>query len=526
MPSDLVLINGKILTQNPAQPTAEAIAVEEGKIAFVGTDVAVKRFVGKKTKVIDLKGRAVVPGFIDTHIHLADYAQVLTWLDLTDVESIKQMQALLGARVKKTPKGKWIVGRGWDEAGFAEKRLPTHEDLDAVSPDNPVIFYHKCGQICVANGKALQTAGLTKQTVASDEGGLDKNTKTGAFTGVLRGDATSLVWKFVPSMTDEELLEAVGLAFEKIAGSGITSVCWIVFSTKELAIIEKLAVQKRLPLSVYIIISVDLLDKIAAFPSLNGNAASGVRIGAAMVFADGYLATRTAAMFQPYNDAPDTNGNLLNTQEELNATAEKVHKANLQLIIHAAGDRGVDAALKAMEKTAGQELRNRLEQAAVLNPEIMQRIKNQDGIVSVQPLVINSEFHVYSATDSLGPNRIRYLYPLKTLVESGIKVVGGSDCPMEPLSPLLGIQAVVTRECIPQEQVTPEQALRMYTTDAAFAVFAENIKGTIENGKSADLAVLSHDPRMVAPMQISKVAVHMTIAAGKIVYSNTELSNP
>ncbi len=514
MPADLVLLNGNILTLNPAQPNAQAIAIEQEKIAFVGSTAAVKTLVGKKTKIIDLDGRAVVPGFIDTHIHLTDYGQVLTWLDLTDLESIKQMQTRLAARVEHTPKGKWILGRGWDENRFVEKRLPTNYDLDAVSPDNPVIFYHRCGQTCLANSKALETAGLT---AACTDAGLDKNPQTGDLTGILRGEATSLVWKFIPPPTDEELLEGAALAFQKIVASGITGVCWIAFSAKELAIIEKLAAQNRIPVNVYVIISVDLLDKIAAYPTLN-NPKSTAKIGAVMVFADGYLATRTAAMFEPFNDTKNS-GTLLYKQEELDATAERIRQANLQLIIHAAGDRAVDAALQTMEKTARAQMRNRLEQAAVLNPQLVERIKNGGVIVSVQPLVINSEFKVYSAAESLGASRLRYLYPLKTLAKAGIRVIGGSDCPMEPLNPLLGMQTAMTRDTIPQERITLKEALSMYTKDAAYAIGAESTRGSIEVKKTADLTVLNCDLQKVEAQKIAEVEVELTFVGGKIVYS-------
>ena len=523
MPADLVLINGKILTMNPTQPCAEAIAIEAARIIQVGTNRAVTNWIGKETKVVDLKGKTVVPGFIDTHIHIADFGRVLTWLDLWDVKSIKELQARLSTYVQKTPKDNWIIGRGWEQNSFAEKRLPTCYDLDIVSPDNPVILYQKYGQMAIANSKALEIAGLTKQTVASTGDTVDRNQETGQLTGVLRGDATNSVWKFIPTMTQEELMEAVISAFDKIVRVGITSVCWIVFSSIELSIIKKLNAQNRLPLSVYVIIPVDLLDSelTSTFPKDSAN--SAVKVGGVVIFADGYLAARTAAMFEPYSDCPNSNGSLLCTQEEMNMLAVKIHKANLQLNIHAAGDKAVDMALTTIEKTSkeavGRDLRNRIEQAAVLNQGLLQRMKNNNVIVSVQPCVMDSEFRVWSASDHLGPDRARWLYPLKTLINSGINVIGGSDCPMEPLSPLLGIQAAVTREFVPEERVTVKDALRFYTVDAAYAFSEENIKGTIEENKYADLTVLSHDLLMAELNEIAKIEVEMTIVRGRVVYS-------
>ena len=521
MPADLVLINGKIFTMNPSQPFAEAIVIEDAKIIQVGTNDAVKKWIGKDTKIINLKGKTVVPGFMDTHIHVSDFGRVLTWIDLCKVKSIKEMQSLLSVYVQKTPKGKWIIGRGWEQSSFAEKRLPTRYDLDVVSADNPVILYHKYGQMCIVNSKALKIAGLTKQTVTSNDS-LDRHKKTGELTGILHDDATSLVWNFVPTITEEELLEAVRLAFAKIVQAGITSVCWMVFSPIELSIIPKLNAQNGLPLSVYVIVPVELLDSIT--DSLQKDSKeTALKIVGAVIFADGYLAARTAAMFQPYSDCSELSGRLLYTQEEINALAVKVHKVGLQLVIHAAGDKAVKAALTAIEKTSkeavGKELRNRIEQAAVLNEGLVECMKKDNVIVSVQPCVVDSEFKVWSAVDRLGPDRVRWLYPLKTLISSGIKVIGGSDCPMEPLSPLLGIRAAVVREFIPQERVTVEEALRFYTVDAAYALSEENVKGSIEANKYADLTVLSHDLAAANLSGIGRIEVEMTIAKGKVVYS-------
>src|SRR3990170_1153381 len=508
---------------NPSQPEAEAIAIKDDKIAEVGTNEKVSSWINKNTRVINIDGKTAVPGFIDTHIHVADFGKFLTWIDLRTVKSIREMQTVLRERVQKTPKGKWVIGRGWDQNRFAEKRLPTRYDLDAAAPENPVILYHQCGQVCVVNSKALELAGVTKQASAPQGGAIDKNERIGELTGVLRDDATNLVWKIVPELGEEELVEAAGLACEKIVEAGVTSIHWMVLSSIEVSIIQKLHAQNRLPLKVYMIVPVNLLDNVIGFTSHKNFVDNTLRVGGVVIFADGYLAARTAALFQPYSDCSDSSGRLLCTQEELNALAFKVHKANLQLVIHAMGDKAIDAALITIEETSkeasGKELRNRIEQAAVLNEGLLQRMKKQKVIVSVQPRVIASEFSVWSATEHLGPKRARWLYPLKTLLKKGIRVVGGSDCPMEPLSPLIGIQAAVTREFFPEERITVDQALRMYTVDAAYSSGEENIKGSVDTGKLADLTVLSHDPGEVPLSEIEKIAVEMTIIGGRIVYS-------
>jgi predicted amidohydrolase YtcJ len=414
--------------------------------------------------------------------------------------------------VVKVPKGKWVIGRGWDQNRFAEKRLATRFDLDVVSQENPVIFYHQSGQVCVVNSKALELAGVTKQTTSPPDGAIERDAETGELTGVLRGSATNLVWTVIPEPTEEELVEAAGLACEKIVEAGVTSVHWMVLSAVEISIIKKLHSANKLPLRVYVVVPANLLDNAEVLSSDDN-----VKIGGVEIFVDGYLASRTAALAQPYSDAPETSGTLC-PKEEMNSSAAKIVKAGFQLVIHAVGDKAIDAALTTME-TLRKDARTRIEQAALLNEKLIDRIKKQKVIVSVQPCVVASEFSVWSATAHLGLERAKWLYPLKTLLKSGVLVIGGSDCPMEPLSPLLGIQTATMREFFPEERVTVVEALRMYTIDAAYSSGEENVKGSIETGKLADLTVLSQDPRKVPPNEIENIAVEMTIAGGKVAYS-------
>jgi predicted amidohydrolase YtcJ len=523
MSADLALTSGKVLTMNQSQPCSEAVAIKDDRIVQVGTNEEVEPWIGKNTQVINLKGKTVVPGFIDTHIHVADFGRLLRWIDLSDVGSLKEMQESLSRHVAKAPKGKWLLGRGWDQTRFAEKRLPTRFDLDLVSPDNPVIFYQQNGQVCVVNTKALELAGVTRLTPVPLGGAIDKNGKTGELTGVLRDNATNLVWKIVPEPSEEELAEAAGLACQKIVEAGVTSVHWMVLSSVEIQVIHRLRRQNKLPLRVYVVIPASLLDDVSGLGLHLGFEDNMVRFGGVEIGADGYLAARTAALLQTYSDDPATSGRLLCTQEEMNAAAAKILKAGLQLVIHAVGDKAVDAALTAIEEISSEaprkDVRNRIEQAAVLNEELINRMKKQEVIVSVQPCVVASEFSVWSATEHLGAERARWLYPLKTLLEKGIRVVSGSDCPMEPLSPLLGVQTAVTRKSFPEERVTVDAALRMYTVDAAYSSNEENIKGSVETGKLADLVVLSRDPFSVSPSEIASISVELAILGGKVVYS-------
>ena len=518
MLADLALIYGNVITMDSSQPSVEAIAIKKDRIVKVGTNEEINSWIGKDTKIINLEGRTVVPGLIDSHIHVADFGKVLTWIDLQDVNSIEEMQRRLRERSQSIHKGRWIIGNGWNQTGFIEKRYPNLQDLDEASPENPVILYHQCGRVCVVNSKALELAGVTKETVSPSGGEIEKNAETGEPTGILRENATDLVWKTIPTSSEEEIMEAASLACKKIVEAGVTSIHWIVTASNEISIIQRLRTENKLPLRVHIIAPANILDKTNGSVSILG---SGDKLGV-KVFVDGSLAARTAALREPYSDDQKTKGQLLYSQEELNALVVNAHKANVRLVMHAMGDQAIDMTLTAIEKALVEvprkNHRHRIEHASVLNNDLIQRIKKLGMIVSVQPKCVISEFSVWSAVNRLGSKRARLLYPLKTLTKEGIQVIGGSDCPMEPISPLLGIQAAVTRQFFPEEQITVDEALRMYTVNAAYASFEEKSKGSIEEGKLADLTVLSGDPRTVPPSKIGDIKVSMTVVGGKVVY--------
>ena len=518
--ADLVLKNANVLTMNPLVPHAEAIAIKDQKIVAVETNKQIKPWIGKQTKVMNLDGKTVVPGFIDAHVHMRGFGRFLTWINLRGVDSIREMQQLLRERTQKTPEGKWILGRGWDQERFKEKRYPTRWDLDEVALDNPVIFTRFCGHMCVANGKTLELAGITRDTVAPSGGQIDKNPETGELTGILRENAMNLVWNIVPEPSEKELTEICVLASQKAVEAGLTGVHWLVHSPAEIRILQKLRKEGKLPLRVYLVVPVEFMDCLIDAGLVTGFGDHMIKIGAIKILADGSLGARTAALKQPYDDKPSTKGMMLYSQRSLNGLILKAHKAGFQLAIHAIGDQTVDIALKALKKTLEvsprEDHRHRVEHASVLNKILIQRMKKLGVIASVQPHFVVSDFWVEKR---LGKERARWTYPFKTLIEKGVMVAGGSDCPVEPISPLLGIYAAVNREIFPQERITVEEALRIYTVNAAYASFEEKIKGSIEAGKLADLVVLSDDLRKIEPSKIRDVSVEMTIVGGKIIYN-------
>lgn len=513
MPVDLALINANIRTMNPCQPLAEAIAITKNNIAKVGTNQEIHRLIGKETNVISLDGKTVVPGLIDTHIHVADFGRCLLWLDLTCAKSIVELQNLLKAKAKNTPVGKWIVGRGWNQNRFKEKRVPNLSELNVVAPSNPVLLYHESAMICAVNSKALTFADVSKQSAEPSGGTIDKNPQTGELTGILRDSATNLVWQVVPESTASELLEATALACQKIAEAGLTSVHWLVLSENELPIIQKLLAQGRVPIRVNVVFPEALLEKTVGFKTADSFM---LHVGGVIIAADGYLDSKTAALLQPYSDEPNNSGSLLCTEQTLAASVAQVLEAGFQPVIHAMGDKAVDKALKVIEQASKSNVRFRIEQGSVLSKELIERLKTQKVVVSVQPKVIASEFAVWSAIERLGMERAKWLNPLKTLLKAGVKVAGGSDCPMEPLNPLLGMQEAVMRAEFSEQRISVEEALRMYTIDAAYSSGEEKIKGSIEEGKLADLTVLSCDPMVVQPNEIKDISVDLVIINGRI----------
>ena len=511
MLADTAFIDANIKTMNPRKPFAQAVAIKQNRILKVGTNQEINKLIGKETKVISLKGKTMVPGLIDTHIHVADFGRCLMWLDLSSTQSIVELQYLLKEKAKHTPSGKWIVGRGWNENQLKENRLLTLDDLNAAVPDNPVILYHGAAYICAANSKALSIAQVTNQTSSPKGGTIDK-TSAGELTGIFRDSATNLIWRAVAEPMLDELTDAAALACQKIMEAGITSVDWIILSEQELTLIQELHTRGKLPIRVNVIVPCEFLKAAGDFASTD---LLRLRLGGAIIFADGYLDSKTAALQEPYSNDPDNQGKMNCTELELAVLVSQVLALGLQPVIHAMGDRAVDTALTVIEQSP-KKIRFRIEQAAVLNKQLISRLKKQDVVVSVQPRMVPTEFEVWSAMKHLGAERASWLHPLKTLLKAGVKVAGGSDCPMEPLNPLLGIQDAVTRKSFPEQRLTFEEALRMYTLDAAFCSCEENVKGSIEEGKLADLTVLSADPNTIEPEKIKDIKVEMTIIDGKI----------
>jgi len=510
--ADLALINTNVKTMNPKQPTAQAVAIAKNKIIRVGTNQQIRKLIGENTQVLDLKDKTVLPGLIDTHIHVTDYGRCLMWLDLTPAKSLLEIKNMIKEKATCMPKGKWIIGQGWNESRLKELRMPITANLDEAAPDNPVIIYREASMICAVNSMALKLSGVNEQTIIPDGGAVDKDPDTGKLTGIFRDTATTLVWQAVPEPTEGELLTATVFACQKIFQAGITSIHWLVISESELSIIQKLHAMGQLMFRVNVVVPEALLEKKATIKSENRDV---LRVGGAFLVVDGYLDSKEAALQEPYSDDPSNYGKMLLTEEALAASVQKALAFGVQPVIHAMGDKAIDEALRIIEQTQKSNVRFRIEQAAVLNEALVQRLKKQDVVITIQPKVISTEFSVWSANQRIG-DRAKWLHPLKTLLSQGITVAAGSDCPMEPLSALLGIQELVTRPSCPEQRLSVDEAILLYTLNAAYCSGEDQIKGSIEEGKLADLIVLAEDPSSVEPDKIKDIPLDFVILNGKL----------
>jgi len=521
MCASIVITNANVITLNSRQPRAQAVAIEDGLIVSVGSNIQIRKQIGNSTKIIDAKKRTVIPGFADCHVHMTEFGFFLERPDLRNARSIKEMQQKLRKYASRKQGTGWLIGGRWDHEKFVEKRFPTRWDLDAAVDDRPVFLVRVCGHIGVANSLCLKLAGITRGTLV-DEGKIMLDENTGEPNGILVESAMNLVKGIVPKPDLKDLEEAALLACTKAVEAGLTGVHWLVESVEEIQALKKLDSEGKLPLRVYLGIAFKLLPKLSNMHHSNKDSRSKVKIGFVKLFADGSLGSRTAALAKPYSDMPASKGMLFQTTRKLGKLISKAHKAGFQVAVHAIGDRAVESVLDAYEETLRhfprKNHRHRIEHCSVLNPELISRLKSLDLVASVQPHFIASDFWLI---DRLGKKRVRWTYPFKDLIKKGVVLASGSDGPIEPISPLLGIWAATAKRGS-KENLPVKEALETYTINAAYTSFGEDRKGTIEVGKVADLTVLSNDLFSIKPEMIREVMVEMTIVDGKIVYAQQD----
>jgi predicted amidohydrolase YtcJ len=528
--NSLLLTNASVITLDPATPRATAIGVRDDRIAWVGdARDAADEFDGDHREV-DLAGATVVPGFIDAHHHLMTLGYWMSQIDCAYpvVRSIGDIVAAVARRAEHTPAGEWIQGRGYDDNRLLERRHLTRHDLDAVSPGHPVLIRNISGHMAVVNTAALRLAGIDRDSVSPFGGHIGRDAD-GEPTGLLQEKAQELLGLPFLATDRTKLAGYLHTAGQAYLAAGVTSGHEAgIFNGAEFTVLQEAWANGTLPLRTYMMIRTPMLQALEDVGFYTGFGDDLLRVGAIKVISDGSLIGRTAAVCTPYGDSEHENdlGLAMFTQDELNDIVWRGHRVGWQLAIHAIGDRAIDMCLNAYEaaltKLPRADHRHRIEHCGVMRPDIVARMATMGVIPVGQPPFIHEFGDGF--LEHLGPERCALTYPLKSLLDAGIPVAGSSDSPVSSYQPLIGIQAAVTERTsggalfAPAEALTVEEAIGIYTRNAAFAAFDENIKGSVSVGKYADFAVLGTDPRVVPADEISAIPVTATMRGGEFVY--------
>jgi predicted amidohydrolase YtcJ len=534
--ADIVFKNGNVYTANDKAPTAQAIAVKADRIVFVGSNAAAQKYVGANTRVVDLKGNTVLPGFTDSHQHLSGVGQREMTLNLEGTTSLEDFLAKVKARVDQAKPGEWITGRGWIETHWKPPAFPTRSDLDKVAPNNPVILGRADGHGAVANSAALKLAGVDKNTPNPFGGEISKDKQSGEPNGMLLDSAQGLVRSKVPPTSAADAERAVELGVKRNIELGWTQIQDAGGSYNDVEIFKKLYTAGKIKLRIY--------------KAVHGPGASATRllnegptIGAfdnrftfrtIKVVSDGALGSRGAALHAAYSDAPDTSGFLTVKAEELRPMLVEALRKGIQVETHAIGDRAntfildeYEAALKAVPAAQRKvaDPRWRVEHAQIVNPKDIPRFAKLGIIPSMQPSHAIGD--LFFAPSRLGIDRLAGSYAWESFIKSGVVVPGGSDAPVERGEPMIEFYAAVARKdpkgfsgegWHPEEAVTRAQALKMFTLWPAYAAFEEKLRGSIEAGKLADLTILSADIMKIPVAEILKTRCVMTVINGEVVF--------
>jgi predicted amidohydrolase YtcJ len=531
VPADLVLINGKIWTVNPARPQAEAVACSGGLITAVGTTAQILPLAGKGTRVVDLHGRLALPGFNDAHVHLIDGGAHLAGVQLRDAMTEEELRERIRRFAMTLKPGRWITGGDWDHQNWTPARLPTRHLIDGATAENPVFINRLDGHMCLANTLALKAAGITKET-PDPPGGTIVRDAQGEPTGILKDAAMDPVYAIIPDMSEEEITEALRAAMKYASENGVTSVQDMSGAPLYLEVYQKLLAANELTLRISAHQPLATWKRLASVGIRAAFGGNRLRIGGLKGFADGSLGSTTALFFEPYTDAPGTSGLASDEMIPESTMLNNIlgaDSAGLQVAIHAIGDRANHIILgmfaEAAKKNGDRDRRFRIEHAQHLRPDDIRLFASQHVIASMQP------YHAIDdgrwADGRIGPERVKGAYAFRSLLDAGVMLAFGSDWSVAPMDPIMGIYAAATRRTldgkhpggwVPGQKISVPEAIRAYTMGSAYASFDEKSKGSIEPGKVADIAVLSMDILSVDPKEIANARVVMTIFDGRIIY--------
>ena len=526
MAVDLVLTHGVVHTLNSRQPLASALAIGKGLIRYVGDAEGARELAGPSTEIIDLGGRCVLPGLTDAHMHLEGYALALRMIDV-ETATLPEALARVAERARTTPGGAWIRGRGWNHNVWGNS-FPTAGQLDAVAPGNPVCLGAKSGHGCWLNSAALAQARITADT-PDPPGGQIVRDSAGQPTGILLEGAMGLLYDLLPEPDEQELAEAMAGALSAANRAGLTSL-HSMDGGRCLRAAQILRDRGQLSAHLVVAVPLALLDAALALGLASGWGDEWLRLGPVKMFADGALGPRTAWMLAGYETAPEDTGFAAADFVLLREAVSRANAAGLGCAIHAIGDRANREVLDIYQAGGRPGMRNRVEHLQILHPDDVPRVGRLGVVASMQPLQATSDMAI--SDRHLGA-RAGEAYVFRTLLDAGAVLAFGSDCPVEPINPLLGIQAAVTRRrrdgspgaegWHPEQRLTVEEAVRAYTWGAAYAAGLEQRLGMLAPGRLADLTVLDRDPWAVDTMEITEIGVSGTVVGGEWVWRDAAL---
>jgi predicted amidohydrolase YtcJ len=535
----LLLTNGTVHTVNERQPRAEAVIATDGRIVFVGSTAEARRHAPRDAQQIDLAGATVVPGFTDSHAHLAGIGQRELAFDLEGTASVADLQTRLKQRAATTKPGEWIYGRGWIESRWTPAAFPTRADLDAVVADRPVALERADGHAVLANSRALELAGIGR-TTANPAGGEILKDARGEPTGMLIDDAADLVTALIPTPSEAEQQRALEVGAARSVRVGWTQLQIAGNSLAEVAQLCNLYRSGKIKLRIYDAIDGpgDDAEKLIEQGPSKIDCSDRLVVRSIKLYIDGALGSRGAALLAPYSDSPASSGLLINSEDDLYRLLVGALRKGIQIETHAIGDRGNRIMLDLYERAfaavpprhrAVADPRWRIEHAQVLNPDDIPRFAKLGVIASMQPSHAISD--LYFAPSRLGAKRVAGAYAWRSLLDSGAMIAAGSDAPVERGEPLIEFYAAVERRALDgfadddwhrEQRVSRAEALKMFTIWPAYAAFQEKERGSVEVGKFADFTVLSADIMRIPAAEILKTRVVMTIIGGEVVYRAKE----
>jgi predicted amidohydrolase YtcJ len=534
-PADLVVVNARVYTADDGRPLADAFAVREGRVTFVGSSREARALAGTATRVMDLQGRTVIPGMVDAHAHFSGLAQTLSSVDLMGVPSYAELIERVKARAATLPKGAWVEGRGWDQNQWADGQFPTHEALSAAVPDHPVYLTRVDGHAALVNSAAMKAANLTR-TTRDPSGGRIIKAANGEPTGVLIDRAQGIVSRVIAPPTRDETRRALREAQAVMHRWGLTGVHDAGAGRGTIELYEEMARAGELDLRLYAMIADDSAA-IRHFMALGPRSSlhdGRLWVRSIKLYSDGALGSRGAALLEPYSDDPGNTGLLISPIEHIRDIAERALQRGFQVNSHAIGDRGnrivLDAYEQALDTHPRADHRFRIEHAQIIHYSDIPRFAQLGVIPSMQASHQTSD--MYWAGKRLGPERLLGAYAWRSLLNTGVIIPNGSDFPVEYVNPLISFHAAIARQdandypvggWFPDQRMTRDEALKSMTLWPAVSAFQEQELGSLSAGKRADFVVLDQDIMRVAPELVLKTRVLSTWVGGKLVYEQRTL---